>query len=235
MGKLKLHLRDWMSDVTVKIKINGEFKEFEYSGDLNIPVTALLEDIGHVTYSCSCLQGLCGACAMVINSQPKLACQTIVSEELMTKEYGQITIEPLSKFPLIRDLKVDKSKLYDDLKDSGQWLKSDAQINRDNIDFEYEMSLCLMCGCCVEACPNYDGEDFVGTPIAVSASKLVAQERDPNHLKELKDKYKDKIYPHCLKTIACEDVCPMGISTQRAISKMNRKSVWKLWRIFDRD
>ena len=224
-----------MSDLIVKIKINGDFKEFKYSGDLNIPVTALLENIGHITYSCSCLQGLCGACAMVINSQPKLACQTIVSEERITIEYGKITIEPLSKFPLIKDLKVDKTKLYDDLKESGQWLESDAKINEGNIDFEYEMSLCLMCGCCVEACPNYDGGDFVGAPIAVSSSKLIGQERDSNHLKELKGKYKDKFYSHCVKSIACEDVCPMGITTQRAISKMNKKAVWKLWRLFDRD
>ena len=172
---------------------------------------------------------------MVINSQPKLACQTIVCEEQITKESGIITIEPLSKFPVIRDLKVDKSKLYEDLKDSNQWLESTAKINADNIDFEYEMSLCLMCGCCVEACPNYDGKDFVGTPIAVAASKLISQEKDSRHLKELKSKYKEKFYPHCVKSIACEDVCPMGITTQRAISKMNRKAVWKLWRIFDRD
>ena len=235
MGKLKLHLRDLMSELIVKIKLGDDFKEIKYSGDLNIPGTSLLEDIGQVTYSCSCLQGLCGACAMVINSQPKLACQTIISEELFTKEFGVITIEPLSKFPVIKDLKVDKSKLYEDLKETGQWLESNARINSNDIDFEYEMSLCLMCGCCVEACPNYDGNDFVGTPIAVSASKIVSQEKDSSHLKEIKGKYKDKFYSHCVKSIACEDVCPMGITTQRAISKMNKKSVWKLWRLFDRD
>ena len=235
MGKLKFHLRDLMSEIIVKIKINNEFKEFKYSGELNIPVTTLLDDIGEITYSCSCLQGLCGACAMVINSQPRLACQTIVGEEQITQEYGIITIEPLSKFPLIKDLKVDKTKLYEDLKESGQWLESDAQINSDNIDFEYEMSLCLMCGCCVEACPNYDGKDFVGAPIAVSSSKIISQESNSAHLKELKDKYRDRFYSHCVKSIACEDVCPMGIETQRAISKMNKKAVWKLWRIFERD
>ena len=44
----------------------------------------------------------------------------------------------------------------------------------------------------------------------------------------LKDNYKEKFYPHYVNSIACEDVCPMGITTQRAISKMNRKTVWKL-------
>ena len=224
-----------MTEITVKIKIDGEFKKFSYNGDLNISVTTLLEKLGGIEYSCSCFQGLCGFCAMVINSQPKLACQTFLSDEIMSHEYELITIEPLSKFPVINDLKVDKSKIYDDLMECEQWLESDSKINCDDIDFEYEMSLCLMCGCCVEACPNYDGNDFVGTPIAVSASKLISQEMDSNHLKTLKKKYDEKFYPHCVKSIACEDVCPMKIQTQRAISKMNKKAVWKIWQLLDRD
>lgn len=223
-----------MSKITVKVKIDDDFKEFEYEGDLNIPVTALLEDIGGIEFSCSCLQGLCGSCSMVINSQPKLACKTFVNEEQMVKEYGTLTIEPLSKFPVIKDLKVDKSKLYDDLKECSQWLESEAKIN-DDIQYEYEMSLCLMCGCCVEACPNYDAREFVGTPIAVSSSKLIAQEQDKEHLKKLKEHYNKNFYPHCVKSIACEDACPMGIQTQRAISKMNKSAVWRLWQLIKRD
>lgn len=224
-----------MSEITIKIKIDGEFKEFKYSGNLNIPVTTMLDEIGAIVYQCSCLQGLCGSCAMVINSQPKLACQTFLNEEIMIKEYGEITIEPLSKFPVIKDLKVDKSKLHNDLIECEQWLESNSKINQNDIDFEYEMSLCLMCGCCVEACPNYGGGDFVGTPIAVSASKLISQESDSNHIKRLKSKYKDKFFSHCVKSIACEDVCPKGIKTQRAISKMNKKAVWNLWQLISRD
>lgn len=220
--------------ITVEIRINGDFEKFTYDGDLNIPVTELLENLG-ITYSCSCLQGLCGSCAMVINSQPKLACQTFLKDEIMVKEYESIIIEPLSKFPIINALKVDKSRLHDDLIKANMWLESEAKINSDDVDFEYEMSLCLMCGCCVEACPNYDGGDFVGAPVAVSASKIIAQENDKNHIGEIKNSYDKHFFTHCVKSIACEDVCPMGITTQRAISRMNRKAVWKLWRLFDRD
>ncbi|MBO6274017.1 MAG: hypothetical protein J6M91_00480, partial [Methanobrevibacter sp.] len=91
----------------VKIKIDGEFKTFDYDGDLNISVVTLLERLDNpIEFSCSCLQGICGACAMVINSQPKLACKCFVNEERMVIEYDEITIEPLSKFPLVKDLKV---------------------------------------------------------------------------------------------------------------------------------
>ncbi|MEE0935377.1 MAG: 2Fe-2S iron-sulfur cluster-binding protein [Methanobrevibacter sp.] len=221
--------------IKVKIKIDGEYQIFDYDGDLNIPVTTLLERLDYpIEYSCSCLQGLCGACAMVINSQPKLACKTFVNDEIMVKEYGIITIEPLSKFPLVKDLKVDRSILHDVMIDCEQWLESDARVS-DDLNFDYEMSMCLMCGCCTEACPNYGFDDFVGTQVAVSASKLISQESDSQHSKSIKRKYKDNFYPHCLKTLACEDVCPMKIPTQRAISKMNRKSVWRIWQLLSGD
>ena len=225
-----------MSKIQVKIKIGDEYQLFDYEGDLNIPVITLLERLDYpIEHDKSCLQGLCGACAMVINSQPKLACKTFLNEEQMVIKYNTITIEPLSKFPVIKDLKVDRSILYDALLDCEQWLESDAKIDGNDIEFEYEMSMCLMCGCCTEACPNYGIDDFVGTPVAVSAAKLISQEKDQNHLKNIKKTYKAKFYSHCVKTLACEDVCPINIETQRAISRMNKRAVSRLWQLINRE
>ena len=220
----------------VKIKIDDDYQIFNYEGDLNISVITLLEKLDWpIEYSCSCLQGICGACAMVINSEPKLACKTFLNEEMMVVKYDQITIEPLSKFPLVKDLKVDRSILFDVMKDCELWLENDSEYDPKELDFEYEMSLCLMCGCCTEVCPNYKLGDFVGTQVAVSASKLVNQESDEEHLKNIKNKYKKRFFSHCVKSTSCEDVCPMEIPTQRAISKMNRKSVWRIWQLLNLD
>lgn len=133
--------------------------EYNYNGDLNIPVTTLLERINHshekkIHYSSSCLQGICGSCAMLINGWPKLACKTFINEEAMTKHFNKITIEPLSKYPVIKDLKVDRTQIHENMKKAQQWLESNAKIKKENINFEYELSQCLMCGCCLEACPN---------------------------------------------------------------------------------
>ena len=220
----------------VKIKIDEDYQIFDYDGDLNISIITLLEKLDTpIEYSCSCLQGICGACAMVINSEPKLACKTFLNEERMTLEHNQITIEPLSKFPLIKDLKVDRSILFDAMTECELWLENDSEYNPKDLDFEYEMSLCLMCGCCTEVCPNYKLGDFVGTQVAVSASKLVNQESDKQHLKNMKKNYKKRFFTHCVKSTSCEDVCPMEIPTQRAISKMNRKSVWRIWQLLKLD
>lgn len=229
--------------VIIKTHENDEeiIKEYEYTGELNIPVTTLLEKINHsydtkIHYSSSCLQGLCGSCAMIINGWPKLACKTFVNELVMTKHFHKITIEPLTKFPVIKDLIVDRTVLYDNMKKAQQWLCDDAKINPDNIQFEYEVSQCLMCGCCLESCPNYNGEDdFMGVILPVSSSKITSQETGKDKLDKHKRIYRKHFYNNCVKSLVCEDVCPMKIPTQRAISKMNKKSVWHIYHLFKQD
>ncbi len=228
--------------VIIKTRENDEeiIREFEYADDLNIPVTTLLERINHthdtkIHYSSSCLQGLCGSCAMLINGWPKLACKTFVNEEVMTKYFHQITIEPLSKFPIVKDLIIDRSKIYENMKKAQQWLDENAKINPDNIQFEYEVSQCLMCGCCLESCPNYNGEDnFIGVILPVSSSKVTAQETSKEKLKLHRQIHKKHFYNNCVKSLVCEDVCPMEIPTQRAISRMNQTSVWSIYHLLNK-
>ena len=226
--------------VTIKTREKDKevIKEYEYTGNLNIPITTLLEKINYthdtkIHYSSSCLQGLCGSCAMLINGWPKLACKTFVNEQAMTKHFHKITIEPLSKFPVVKDLIIDRSKLYEDMKEAQQWLEKKAKINTDNIPMEYEVSQCLMCGCCLESCPNYNGEDeFMGAILPVSSTKITAQESSPDKIKKNKQVYKKHFYNHCVKSLVCQDVCPMKIPTQRAISQMNQKSVRHIYQLF---
>lgn len=222
-----------MKSITVYIKTSEGVKEFTYKGKLNIPVTSLLERINvendiKIHYSSSCLQGLCGSCAMIINGVPKLACKTFVNEKTDT-----ITIEPLSKFPTVKDLICDRQSMFENIKNAHMWLEEEAQINNDNLEFEYEVSQCLMCGCCLEACPNYNNDDeYYGAVLPVMSSKITSQESDGDKLKFLKENYNTHFYNTCVKSLACEDVCPMNIQTQRAISIMNRYSVWKLRKLF---
>lgn len=222
-----------MESITVIIKTPDGQEEYLYEGNLKIPVTSLLERINvendiRIHFSSSCLQGLCGSCAMIINGWPKLACKTFVDEEIITKKEHRITIEPLSKFQSVRGLVVDRTVMFENLKDAHQWLEEDAEINEDNLEFEYEVSQCLMCGCCLEVCPNYDGKDeYYGAILPVSSSKIFNQESDGEKLRLLKESYNNHFYSTCVKSLSCEDVCPMGIQTQRAISIMNRYSIWK--------
>ena len=65
-----------------------------------------------IAWECSCLQKKCGACAMVINGRPQLAC----AARLIDFSRQEIMIEPLRKFPVVCDLVVDRSILFENLK-----------------------------------------------------------------------------------------------------------------------
>lgn len=236
-----------MEKIIIKIKRQKSktqlsyYQYFEYSGDMNIPVTTLLERINNqknikdidgnvvdpIEFSCSCLQGLCGSCAMVINDIPQLACKAFLNKVVKN---NQITIQPLTKFIVKHDLKVDRTYIYDMMKETQQWVNDEVNVNQKNIPFEYEMSQCLMCGCCIEVCPNHILDDkYIGIPAVVSSAKLINQEKDEKHIKEIKYHYKKKFYSNCVKSFLCQNVCPMNIPTKRAISTMNKHSVWWFW------
>ena len=116
--------------------------------------------VGKIRWECSCMQKKCGACAMVINSVPRLACDTKLSE---FQKKGKVTVEPLRKFPVIADLAVDRSILFENLKTLKLWLNEAADLPDNCRDTAYEASECLQCGCCLEVCPNfYVGGVFFG-------------------------------------------------------------------------
>src|SRR5690242_10802468 len=55
------------------------------------------------TWDCSCLEEVCGACTMVINGRVAQSCSALVDK------YEQpIRLEPMTKFPVVRDLQVDR-------------------------------------------------------------------------------------------------------------------------------
>ena len=87
------------------------WQSFSYDGPKHVTVSAVLDALNYtddlfdtegkpaprIRWECSCMQAVCGGCAMVINGRPALACETFV------KDLGdEISIRPLSKFPVIR-------------------------------------------------------------------------------------------------------------------------------------
>src|SRR4029077_20418102 len=68
------------------------------------PVTREGKPTTPITYDSNCLEEVCGSCAMLINGKARMACSALVDN--LEKP---IRLEPLSKFPVVRDLAVDRS------------------------------------------------------------------------------------------------------------------------------
>lgn len=115
-----------------------------------------------VAWDCNCLEEVCGACTMVINGKVRQACTALV-DQLLEDNPEVIELRPMTKFPVIRDLMVDRSRMFATLKKIKAWLPIDSYYDlgeaprqsQDNQEIAYVLSKCMTCGCCLEACPQY--------------------------------------------------------------------------------
>ena len=211
---------------------------FNVDAEDDMSVAALLDRINYnddvfddkgnpttrIGWECSCLQGVCGACAMVINGQPALACKT----HLRDLAGDDIEIRPLGKFPVMHDLVVDRTSIHENLKCSNVFIESfdpgsvgkRARKARDH-RHEYEIAKCLKCGLCLEVCPNYtSGEHFFGALFANDCYLVAA--RNKTKAGEVKALYDKHFGRDCSKALSCMDVCPAGISTIASMARLNR-------------
>lgn len=178
-----------------------------------------------IAWEAGCLQKKCGACAMLINHQPALACDFFLRNVKGGKE-KVITLEPLSKFPVVKDLITDRSILFENLKTLKTWSGENAQIKEKDLDRAYDASRCLQCGCCLEACPNFmPGKAFFGAAAFAPEARLISTYTKEER-KELRKLYQKHIFNGCGKSLACAEVCPAGIDLERLLSRSNAVAVW---------
>ena len=213
--------------------LSGPYWEsFDYNGPADNTVSGLLEwlncrdnmvnDMGekteHIYWECSCLQGACGACAMVINGRPALACDTFLSD----LKNDEIEIRPLRKFPVIKDLAVDRSVIFDNLKKAGICMEHHDPRQGEDHDHQYLAAKCLKCGLCLEVCPNYgSGEVFYGAAFANDCYLVYAG--NVKKTAEIRREYAKHFAGSCSKSLACMDVCPSQIPTLASMAKLNKE------------
>ena len=117
--------------LTPDAKPSWEEFEIPYKPNMNItsalmevaanPVTRDGKQTTPVTYDSNCLEEICGSCAMIINGRARMACSTLIDHIDQP-----IKLEPFSKFPVVRDLAVDRSVLFENLKKVKAWVPVDG-------------------------------------------------------------------------------------------------------------
>ncbi|MCR5304686.1 MAG: 4Fe-4S dicluster domain-containing protein [Lachnospiraceae bacterium] len=211
-----------VDDIPKDMTVAGLLEHINYNDDIADENGRKTTRIG---WECSCLQGSCGACAMVINDIPALACETFIRD--IKKDV--ITIRPLRKFPVVHDLMVDRSGIYENLKKMNMYIgeyhpakEKDPEKKQKAHDLQYDIAKCLKCGLCLEVCPNYvNGSSFFGAVFA-NDCYLVSSRNDSKEKAVLKT-YDKHFASTCSKSFSCMDVCPVKIRTITAMAEMNRK------------
>ena len=236
-----------MAEKTIRLEIKRQANpdapevwenfEFPWRPGLNVisvmmeiaanPVTAEGKPTTPITYDSSCLEEICGSCAMRINGKARMACSALVDNLEQP-----IRIEPLSKFPVVRDLAVDRSVLFENLKTVKAWVPIDGtydlgpgpRILPQQQEVAYPLSNCISCCCCMEVCPQFnDSTNFVGAA-TIAQVKLFNQHPTGKVLKEerLRALAGDGGIQECGFAQNCVEVCPKHLPLTNSISDVSR-------------
>ena len=119
-------------------------------------------NVAPVVWECNCLEEVCGACTMVINGRVRQACTALV-DQLLAEKPDEIELRPMTKFPVVRDLMVDRRRIFAALEKLKAWIPVDSYYHmgpgqrqsRETQELAYLYSKCMSCGCCLEACPQF--------------------------------------------------------------------------------
>jgi len=229
--------------VIIKIKrqdnpsAKSHWEEFEltYKPGMNVisslmeiaanPVTRDGKATTPITYDSNCLEEVCGSCAMLINGRARMACSALID-----KLEQPIRLEPFTKFPVVRDLAVDRSVLFENLKAVKAWVPIDGtydlgsgpRVSPEEQEAAYPLSRCISCCCCMEACPQFNEETgFVGAA-TISQVRLFNTHPTGAALKRerLAALMGDGGIQECGYAQNCVEVCPKDIPLTRSISEV---------------
>jgi succinate dehydrogenase / fumarate reductase iron-sulfur subunit len=191
------------------------------------PVTRDGKRVAPVVFDANCLEEVCGSCTMVINGRVRQACS-----QLADKLGGPVTIEPMSKFPVIRDLWVDRSRMFDALKKSHAWIPIDGtydlgpgpRIAPAVQEVAYLFARCMTCGCCLEACPQFNPRSkFMGAAVIGQVYLMSQHPTSKMNLDErLAAMMSEGGVADCGNAQNCVEVCPKEIPLTTAIGAVGR-------------
>lgn len=186
-----------------------------------------------VVWEQACLEEVCGSCTMIINGKVRQACTALIDG--LSPNGEPITLEPMSKFPLVRDLIVDRTRMFDHLKRAKTWIVLDGthplgpgpRVAPEAAGEAYNLSRCMTCGCCVEACPNVnDSSSFMG-PAVISQVRLFNMHPSGkmNANERLDAIMGEGGIADCGKAQNCVQVCPKEIPLTESIAVVGRDTM----------
>jgi fumarate reductase iron-sulfur subunit len=180
---------------------------------------------GSLSFRWSCRMGVCGSCGMTVNGEPKLTCETFLSEY----GSGPVRVEPLKNFPIVRDLVVEISDFMRKLVLVKPWIIRDKEKpvsegeylqTPDELDEFKQFSMCINCMLCYSACPIYGLEPgFIGPAAIALAQRYNLDSRDEGSDERLEILSEHDGIWGCTFVGECTEVCPKHVDPAGAIQR----------------
>jgi succinate dehydrogenase/fumarate reductase iron-sulfur protein len=194
------------------------YQRFDVTGLENMSVLDVVRSIYEhqapdLAYQFACRIGRCGTCAMRVNGRPVLACQERCKADMR--------IEPLSPFPVLRDLVVDRTEIEGRLAAlelapvrASAHPKTPEAIDADLAAKLCNMDSCLLCMVCVSACPAVEERPFDGPAFMLKLRHMAEHPADGRN--RLEQALEGGML-ECFNCDVCTQVCPADLSPAQAI------------------
>ena len=223
------------------LRFDPDKDQVPYYQDFNLPDVkgmTVLEGLYYIlenldptlAFRSSCRAAVCGSCAMHINGQYRLACETQIDDF----RPHDIVIRPLSHMKMIRDLVVDMNPFYENY----ELIKPYLIPKEPPGEKEYIQSVedrkkilvltdCILCGACYGSCPVAATDSrYLGPAALLKALRFVEDSRDGATAERLAYVATDTGVFRCHTIFNCQQVCPKDLDPTGAIAKLKRKSIW---------
>lgn len=191
------------------------------------PVTADGKKTAPVVWESNCLEEVCGACSMVINGHARQACSSLIDSLEQP-----ITLEPMGTFPIIRDLMVDRTRMFDALKKVHAWIPIDGtyelgpgpRVSGKDQEFMYKLSECMTCGVCLEVCPNVNEHSLFMGPAPIQ--QVLLFNMHPTGERNKEERLEAIMGPggitDCGNAQNCVKACPKELPITTSLALLNR-------------
>ena len=188
-----------------------------------------------ISFRWSCRMAICGSCGMMVNGVPKLGCKAFLRDYYPKK----LSLEPLANFPIERDLVVvmdDFIKKLEEIKpyiipkktESGDkkcLSEGTYQQTPEQMEKYKQFSMCINCGLCYAACPQYALDNkFTGPAALALLARYNRDSRDGGEAERMKIVNQEEGVWGCTFVGYCSVVCPKGVDPAAAIQLLKVES-----------
>jgi len=186
-----------------------------------------------IEFDHDCREGICGACGMMINGRahgPLKGTTTCQLHMRSFKDGDTVYIEPFraASFPVLRDLKTDRSA-FDHIIQSGGYISASTgqapesnsiPVSHETAEAAFDAAACIGCGACVATCKNSSAALFTAAKIGHLVLLPQGKPESANRVVDMVNRMDAEGFGHCSNTEACEIECPQEISVLH-IGRMN--------------
>lgn len=201
----------------------ARFETYEVQGPEGLRILDVLRTIYEeqdpgLAFQYACRIGRCGTCSVRVNGRPVLACQE--------RATPTVTIEPLSPFPVLRDLVVDRAEAERRYRQlalapvrGGPHEGTPEPIDPGTAREIGVLGSCIACMICVSGCPAVEDRPFYGPAFMLQLRKL---DQNPTDHEDRLGAAIGAGLNECYGCDACTQLCPADLSPADAIRGFRR-------------